>query len=165
MHNKEDRKFEKANRKAESPYREEILKVRRVSTKRAGGSKFHYSVLCAVGDENGKVGIALAKSAENIKAIAKAKSKAKRNVVSINLTKDGSIPHELIVKRGASKILLRPAPLGTGVIAGGSVRTILELAGIKNISAKVIGTSNQIINAYALVVGLQSLRKVKQKDK
>lgn len=163
MNNKFDKKFEKENTMAKPEYREEILNVRRVSTKRAGGSKFHYSVLCAVGDENGKLGVALAKSVENIKAISKAKLKAKSRMIDVTLTKDGSIPHELIISKGASKILLRPAPLGSGIIAGGSVRTILELAGIKNISAKVIGTSNQVMNAYALFDGLQSLKEVKKK--
>lgn len=162
MYNKLEKKTKKEN---ESLYREEILNVRRVSTKRAGGSKFHYSVLCAVGDEKGKLGLALAKSVENVKAIAKAKLKAKQNMITINLTKEGTIPHELVIKDGASKMLLRPAPLGSGLIAGGSVRTILEVAGVKNISAKVIGTNNQVMNAYALFKGLQSLNKVKKEDK
>lgn len=141
-------------------FEEEVLKIRRVSTKRAGGSAFHFSVLSAVGDHAGRVGIALAKSKENVKAIKKSKEKARRNMVDINITKVGSIPHEVYIKDGAARILLRPAPLGTGIIAGGSVRRILELAGIKNISAKIIGTNNQIMNAYALMQGLKSLKSV-----
>lgn len=144
-------------------YREEILAVRRVSAKRTGGSKFSYSVLCAVGDEHGKIGVALAKSNENIKAIAKAKLKARKSIVSVNITKDGTIPHSLMIKKNSSQILLKPAPLGTGIMAGGTVRTILELLGVKNVSARVIGTSNPVMNTYALLEGLKKLKKSNKK--
>ena len=138
-------------------YNEEILKVRRVSTKRSGGSNFHYSVLAVVGDNNGNVGIALAKSKENSNAIRKAKDKAKRSMIKIPLTKDKSIPHEIFIRNGASILFLKPAPLGAGIIAGSSIRRIMELAGIRNVSAKIIGTNNQISNAYTLMDAFREL--------
>lgn len=138
--------------------REEILKIRRVSTKRAGGSSFHFSVLAAVGDDEGNVGVAIAKSKENTLAIHKAKQKAKRSMFQIPLTKEKSIPREIFFKDGSSIIYLKPAPLGAGIIAGSSVRTVLDLAGVKNVSAKIIGSSNPINNAYALIKALKKLK-------
>lgn len=143
---------------------EEVIKIRRVSTKRAGGSSFHFSVLSAAGDRNGNVGIALVKAKENASAIRKSREKARGNMVKIPVTEDGSIPHEVYIKSGSAKLLLKPAPPGSGIIAGGSIRTILELAGIKNISAKIIGTNNQINNAYALMEALKSLRVIEKGD-
>lgn len=140
-----------------------VLKIRRVSTKRAGGSSFHFSALTASGDHAGNVGVAIAKSKENVNAIRKSKDKARRQMINVEITKDGSIPHEVYIKNGASKLFLKPAPLGAGIIAGGSVRQILELAGIKNVSAKIIGTNNQISNAYTLIDALKSLRKLNYK--
>ncbi len=143
---------------------ERILKIRRVSTKRAGGSSFHFSVLSAAGDHNGNVGVALAKSKENTSAIRKSKEKARLKMFAVPLTEEGSIPHEIFIKNGPSILYLKPAPQGAGIIAGGSVRHILELAGVKNISAKVIGSNNQINNSYTLVKALQQLRVVKKKE-
>ena len=136
---------------------ERILNVRRVSTKRAGGAAYHFSVLAIVGDRNGKIGIGVAKSKENMVAMRKAVNRAKRNVFSIPLTDKGSIAFEVSSKYGASKLFMKPAPLGAGIIAGGSVRQILELVGIKNISAKIIGSTNKINNAYATNIALKRL--------
>lgn len=150
---------------SEHPIVEQILKVRRVSQKRAGGSKFHFSVLCVAGDHAGRVGVAIAKAKENSDAIDKAKNKARRKMFSIPLTDAGSIPHDVYMKEGAAIVYMKPAPLGAGIIAGGSIRHILELAGVRNISAKVIGTNNQINNAYAVVKALKSLRAVERKPR
>lgn len=140
---------------------ERILEVRRVATKRTGGASYHFSALAVVGDRSGKVGVAVAKSKENLVAINKAKNKAKRNFFDVVITKNGSVPHEINAKYGATKLYIKPAPLGAGIIAGGSVRQILELAGIKNVSAKIIGSTNKINNAYATVVALKKLRIIK----
>ena len=141
--------------------KEELLKLRRTSTKRAGGSLFHYSALCAAGDNNGMVGVGIAKSKENLRAINKAKEKAKLNMKKILITEDESIPHDIYIKKGAARILLKPAPKGAGIIAGGPLRVILELSGIRNISAKVIGTSNPVMNAIAVMEALTSLKETK----
>ncbi len=143
----------------ETGIEERLLKVRRVSTKRAGGSSFHFSVLAVAGDHNGNVGVAIAKSKENTLAIQKAKDKARKEMFNVPITESGSIPHEVYIKDGSSVLYLKPAPEGAGIIAGGSLRHILELAGYKNVSAKIIGTNNQINNSYALVKALKSLRK------
>ena len=137
---------------------EEIINVRRVSTKRVGGARFNFSVLSVAGDRAGRVGLALAKAKENSQAMKKSREKARRSLVNVAITKDGSIAHEVFIKRGASILLLKPAPLGAGIIAGSSVRRVLELAGIKNISVKIIGSNNPVNNAYAALKALQSLK-------
>ena len=140
-------------------YDEEIIAIRRVATKRTGGAKIRFSVLAAVGDRNGTIGLAIAKAKENVNAVRKAKDRARRSLIAVKITEDGSVPHEVNSKFGASKILMKPAPLGAGIIAGSSVRQILELAGYKNVSAKIIDGSNQINNAYAAMAALEKLRK------
>lgn len=147
-----------------SNFEERILNIRRTSTKRAGGASYHFSALAVVGDRNGKIGVALAKSKENIVAIRKAIEKAKRQSFDIPLTDKGSIPFEVRSKHGASKLFMKPAPLGAGIIAGSGVRQILELAGIKNVSSKIIGSTNQINIAYATVEALKELAS-KKKEK
>lgn len=141
---------------------EAVLKPRRVSTKRSGGSNMHYSVLTAAGDRNGMIGIGLAKSKEMSSAIQKSKDKARRSMIKVSLTENGSIPHQVYIKNGAAILLMKPAPLGAGIMAGGSVRQILDLAGVKNISVKIIGTNNQISNAYTVIKALESLRSVEK---
>lgn len=144
---------------------ERILNIRRVSTKRAGGAAYHFSALAVVGDRNGKIGIGVAKSKENMVAMRKAVNRAKRNVFAVPLTDAGSIAFEVTAKYGASKLFMKPAPLGAGIIAGGSVRQILELVGIKNVSAKIFGSTNKINNAYATDIALKKLdRKTVKKD-
>lgn len=144
--------------KKESQYTERLIELKRTSTKRKGGPLFHYSALAVVGDENGKVGIATAKSKENVGAINKAIEKAKENMVDIKLTKHFSIPHEVYIKDGASRILMKPAALGSGIIAGGTVRDIAEVAGIKNISIKTLGTKNPVTNARGFMKALSKLK-------
>jgi small subunit ribosomal protein S5 len=158
-----NKKFERKPQNREentSGIEDVVLKPRRVATKRPGGANMHYSVLAAAGDRNGMVGIGLAKSKEMSAAISKSKDKARRTMVKIELTENGSIPHEVYIKNGASILYMKPAPLGAGIMAGGSVRQILDLAGIKNISVKIIGTNNQISNAYTVLKALKSLRSV-----
>lgn len=142
-----------------------VLQIRRVSTKRAGGSSFHFSALSASGDHSGKIGVAIAKSKENLTAIKKSKDKARRTMIEVPITKNGSIPHELYIKNGAAIIFMKPAPLGAGIIAGGTVRQVLELAGIKNISVKIMGTNNQISNAYTIIKALKLIKAKPQDQK
>ena len=160
MERKLGRPMEQQSEERVQQFEEKVLNVRRVSTKRHGGSAYHFSALAVVGDRSGKVGIGIAKSKENMVAMKKAINRAKRDVFDVPITTNGSIPHEVTSKHGASKLFMKPAPDGAGIIAGSSVRQIFELAGIRNISAKVIGSTNQINNAYATVDALKKLRIV-----
>jgi len=160
---KKETKFEGDLVTSDASFEERVLKIRRVSAKRSGGSSVHFSALSAAGDHSGKIGVAVAKSKENINAIKKSKEKAKRSMFEVCITEEGSIPHEVKAKKGAAILYMRPAPLGSGIIAGGCVRQILELAGYKNVSAKVIGSSNQINNAYVTVVALKKIKHISEK--
>jgi small subunit ribosomal protein S5 len=111
-----------------------------------------------VGDENGTVGVGCASAKEVMQAVKKAVTDAKRNLISVPLTKSNSFPHRFDGVFGAAKVMLRPAAEGTGVIAGGAVRVVLELAGIKNAFGKQLGTDNPLNNARATIEGLRSMR-------
>ncbi|MGB9612714.1 MAG: 30S ribosomal protein S5 [Candidatus Margulisiibacteriota bacterium] len=139
--------------------KEKVIQVTRVTKVVKGGKKMGFRATVAVGDLKSKVGLGIGKAAEVSAAIRKgveAAKKAMREVVSIG----GTIPHEVIGKFLASKVVLRPAPRGTGIIAGGTVRTILELAGYKNCVAKSIGSSNAINVARATLKALDSLKRL-----
>ena len=135
-----------------------IISIRRVTRVYSGGKRMRLSVCLVVGDRKGKVGIAMGKGADVMAAEAKAFNKAKKEMVEISL-KGQTIAHAIAYKRGASKIILRPAAPGTGVIAGSALRAVLEAVGIKDILTKVIGSPNLINNAYACIEALQSIKK------
>lgn len=138
-------------------FAEKVVRVSRVSKKRAGGSKMSFSVVVVVGNKNGKVGVGLGKAPTVSLAVAKGSSYAKRHLIEVPLKK-GTIFHEVLVKRGAARILLKPAPEGSGIIAGGAVRAVVEMAGIRNISSKILGTENQASNIYATLEALKQLK-------
>lgn len=140
-----------------SEFTERVISVRRVAKVVAGGKRFGFSALVAVGDMQGHVGIALGKAGEAPDAIRKAINKAKKNMITVPM-RGTTIPHEVVADFGASKLILRPASEGTGVIAGGTVRAILELAGIKNILTKALGSTNPINLAKATIKALSMLR-------
>ena len=133
--------------------KEKVVNVNRVTKVVKGGRTFRFSVLVVVGDEKGKVGVGTGKSSEVPEAIKKATEEAKKNLVEISLV-NGTIPHELTVNFGSSKIILKPAVEGTGVIAGGAVRPVLELAGVKNVTAKTLGSRNSRNVVYATMKAL-----------
>lgn len=135
-------------------FEEKIVQVNRVSKKTSGGNKIGFSVLVVVGDGKGRVGVGLGKAPDVSSAIKKGVSIAKKHLIEIPII-NGSIPFEYFIKLGAAKILLKPAPPGSGVIAGGAVRSVVSAAGIKNISSKVLGTSNQANNVYATLEALK----------
>ncbi len=160
---KKDKKFEPKPKEArrtpreESEFDKKLVCVRRVTKVVKGGRTLRFSALVVVGDGKNRVGIGIGKAAEVPAAIDKATMEAKKNMKLIKLV-DGTIPHEVIGKFGSSKILMLPAKPGTGVIAGGSARAVLELAGIKDIVTKIHGSSNKINAVKATMNGLVALR-------
>lgn len=137
---------------------ERVIQVNRVSKKTKGGNRMSFSVLVVVGDKKGRVGVGLGKARDVASSIRKASSYAKKHLINVPII-NGTIPHDVLIKRGAAKILLKPAPEGSGVIAGGAVRSVVEAAGIRNISSKVLGTKNQASNVYATLVALSAFIK------
>lgn len=135
---------------------EKIIQVNRVSKKTKGGNKISFSVLAVVGDRKGKVGVGLGKAKDVATAIRKGTSYAKKHTISVPI-KNGTIPHDIQIKRGAARIILKPAPIGSGIIAGGAVRAVVEAAGITNISSKILGTKNKASNVYATLEALKNL--------
>ena len=141
---------------APSEYEEKIVQVNRVSKKTKGGNKIGFSVLTVVGNKKGRVGVGLGKAPEISAAIKKGVSVAKKHLIEVPIV-NGTIPFEYTMKLGAAKVLLKPAPRGSGVIAGGAVRSVVALCGIENISSKVLGTKNQASNVYATIEALKRL--------
>ena len=150
-----DRKFKNVE------FKEHILSVNRVVKVTKGGRVFSFSVIVAIGNRNGYVGIGIGKALEVISARKKAINNAKANLYYIVLTKDKTIPHEVYSKYCASKVLIRPSKPGTGIIAGGATRIILECAGIKDIVAKSLGSSNNYNLSRATINALLQLKSAK----
>jgi small subunit ribosomal protein S5 len=140
----------------EKQFDERTLHIDRVARVVKGGRRFRFRALVVVGDRKHKVGIGSAKGADVTAAVTKATEVAKKNFVSVSLYK-GTLPHDVERKVGGAHILLMPASAGTGLIAGGVVRTILEVAGVKNALSKSLGSSNKTNTAYATIVALDSL--------
>lgn len=148
----------------QSEYLEKVVQVNRVSKKTQGGDKRSLSVIVVVGDRRGRVGVGLGKAADVQSAVRKASSYAKKHLITIALKDNRTIPHPIMLKRGAAKVLLKPAPVGTGIIAGGAVRVVVEAAGISDIVSKIIGTSNRASNVYATLEALSKLRPVTKRS-
>lgn len=138
-------------------FEEKVVQVNRVSKKTKGGNRIGFSVLMVVGDRKGRVGVGLGKARDVAAAIRKGAAYAKKHLINVPIVA-GTIPVNIQVKRGAAKILLKPAKEGSGIIAGGAIRSVVEAAGIRNISAKVLGTKNQASNVYATLEALKELR-------
>ncbi len=151
-------------KKTDKEFPEHVVKINRVSKVVKGGRNFSFSALVVTGDGKGRVGVGFGKSNEVVESIKKGVVKAKKNLVSINLKGD-TIPHEVIGKYKASRVLLKPASPGTGVIAGGPVRAVCEAAGIKNILTKSLGSRNAINVVKAALCGLEQLRSERRRDK
>lgn len=139
---------------------EKVVQVHRVSKKTSGGNKIGFSVLVVVGDQKGRVGVGLGQGPEVQSSVRKAVSYAQKHLITVPMV-GKSIPHRVMVKFGAAKVMLKPAPAGSGVIAGGAVRAVVEAAGIRDISSKVLGTNNQANNVYATFEALKKLKFLK----
>lgn len=139
-----------------SEFIEKVIQVNRVSKKTTGGNRISFSVLVVVGDKKGRVGVGLGKALEVPVAVAKAINFAKKHLISVPL-KGTTIPRDVTIKVGAARLILKPAPKGSGLMAGGPVRSVVELAGITDISSKVLGSRNKASNVYAALAALRSL--------
>lgn len=138
-------------------FEEKIVQIHRVSKKTKGGNKIGFSVLVVVGDRKGQVGVGLGGAPDVSSAVRKAVTYAKKHLYRVPM-KGTTIPHEVKVKLGAARVLLRPAPAGTGVIAGGAVRSVVEAAGIRDVVSKILGSKNQASNVYATMEALKSFK-------
>ena len=140
----------------EKQFDERTLHIDRVARVVKGGRRFRFRALVVVGDRKGKVGIGIAKGADVTAAVTKATDVAKKHFVTVNLYKE-TLPHEAEAKVSGAHILIKPASAGTGLIAGGVIRTILDVAGVKNALSKSLGSSNKSNTAYATIAALESL--------
>lgn len=140
-------------------FEEKVVQVSRVSKKTKGGNQMGFSILVVVGDKKGRVGVGLGKGKDVVSSIKKGVKKAKKNLITVPM--DGTtIPFRVEVKKGAAQVLLKPAPKGSGVIAGGPVRAVVEAAGIRDLSSKILGTGNQASNVYATFEALNEIKKM-----
>ena len=146
---------------AEHDLREQLVALNRVSKTVKGGRIARFAAIMVVGDGNGHVGVGLGKAAEVPEAIRKGIEDAKKNMITVSL-KGSTIPHEVVGVFGAGKVLLKPAAPGTGIIAGGKVRAVLELAGISNIRAKCLRSNNPTNVVKATIAGLEALRTAEE---
>ncbi len=155
--------FKKGPRdKAKDEFDQRILDLARVTRVMAGGKRMRFRATVVVGDKKSKVGIGVGKGLDVAIAVNKAVNEAKKNLIEVPIVND-TIPHEVYKKHGAAKLMFRPAKKGRGVIAGGVVRVILELSGIKNITSKILGTNSKLNNAKCTIEALKALKKVEQK--
>lgn len=153
-----NRRKEKKTKEKESDWQERVVQIRRVTKVVKGGKKLSFRAIVVVGNERGQVGVGVGKASDVIGAVRKGVVDGKKHLVTVPLTKSNSIPHPVDGAGGGAKVIMRPAAPGTGVIAGGAIRTVLELAGVRNILAKQLGSSNPLNNARATTNALASLR-------
>jgi small subunit ribosomal protein S5 len=160
--NKGDRKPREPRQRQPKLYEEEVISIGRVTKVSKGGRHFRFSAVVVVGDRKGKVGLGTGKANEVPDAIKKATQAATKNIIQVSIVDDRTIPHEAIGAQGASKVMLKPAAKGTGVKAGGPVRSVLEMAGVKDILSKSLGSNTKLNMAYATLKALKSQRTVEE---
>ena len=150
---------ERANKREDDGLKEKVGAINRVAKVVKGGRNFRFSAVVVVGDEAGHVGVGNGKAAEVPEAIKKAIDNAKKNLITVSIA-GTTIPHEFIGKFGSASVMLKPAAKGTGLITGGSVRPVLELAGYKDVRTKVLGTNNPRNVVYATLEGLKNMQTI-----
>jgi small subunit ribosomal protein S5 len=143
-------------------FEEIVVQINRISKKTKGGNQMRFSALVVVGDRKGKVGIGFSKAPDVRNAIRKAIAAAKRKMVKIALA-GTTVPYSVRTKYSAAKIILKPAPAGSGIIAGGPMRVVLEAAGVKDAVGKILGTKNKISNVYATLEALKTITKMNKR--
>ena len=144
--------------KPKTEWLERVVSIERVTKVVKGGKKMSFRAIIVVGNEQGKVGVGVGKATDVITAVRKGVTDGKKNIITVPLTSTNSIPHATKGRFGAANLILRPSAPGSGVIAGSSIRTVLELAGVKNILSKQLGSNNLLNNARATIHGLSTLR-------
>ena len=164
MAKKNARKAE-AREKEQKEFEEEVLQIDRVTRVVKGGRRLRFRATVAIGDKKGRVGVGVGKSSEVVGGIQKAVSRAKANLIHVPITDGDTIPHAVRVKYKAAEMIVFPASPGTGVIAGGSLRKVLHLAGVKNVLSKNIGSRNTLVTAQAAIKALKQLRPVRKSQK
>ncbi|NBO29295.1 MAG: 30S ribosomal protein S5 [Synechococcaceae bacterium WBA_2_066] len=153
-----ERRGNRKDQERDSEWQERVVQIRRVSKTVKGGKKMSFRAIVVVGNEKGQVGVGVGKAGDVIGAVKKGVADGKKHLVKVPLTRHNSIPTMGTGCDGAASVLMRPAAPGTGVIAGGSIRTVLELAGVKNVLAKRLGSKTPLNNARATMVALRGLR-------
>jgi len=142
-------------------FEETVVQINRISKKTKGGNQMRFSALVVVGDKKGKVGVGLSKAPDVRNAIRKAIASAKRKMIKVPLN-NNTIPCSVEKKFSAARVILKPAPAGSGIIAGGPMRAVLEAAGIRDVVGKILGTKNKISNVYATLKALETISKIEE---
>ena len=155
--NKVKKNSRRNDNRNETKLTERLIKISRVSKVTKGGKKLSFRAIVVIGDEKGQVGVGVAKADDVVNAFKKAKADGQKNLIDLPITKSLSIPHNVVGHFGACKVIMRPSIEGSGVIAGGAVRIVLEVAGVKNVIAKQLGSNNLLNNARASICALQNL--------
>lgn len=161
--NARPRRGDRRDDRPKDEYEQRILEVARVTRVMAGGKRMNFRACVAIGDKKGNVGVGLGKGADVTMAVNKAVNRAKKTMINIPMVNE-TIPHEIFHKMGAARLMFKPAKKGRGVIAGGVARVILELSGVKNITAKALGSKNKINNARCTIEALSLLRRGEVKE-
>ncbi len=143
-------------------FSETVVEIRRISKKTKGGNTIRFSALLVVGDNKGRVGVGLSKAPDVASAIRKAIEAAKRRMITIPL-RDTTVPYSVEEKFSAARVLLKPAPRGSGIIAGGPMRVVLEAAGVRDAVGKILGTKNKVSNVYATLKALQTISEISKR--
>ena len=154
-----DNKRSASNNRRNAPvdnFEEKIIKIKHISKTTKGGRRMRFSALAVIGDHNGRVGFGIGKATEVPNAIKKAIKNARKNIITVAMNKRHTVFHEAIGRAGASKVLLKPAPEGTGIIAGGVIRAVVELAGFKDLYTKNLGSNTALNMVFAVIDGLKS---------
>ena len=163
--NKLKKNFRRPRNVQQTKLVERLIKITRVSKVTKGGKKLSFRAIVVVGDQNGRVGVGIAKADDVVNAFKKAKTDGRKNIIRLPITKSLSIPHNVQGTFGACQVIMRPSIEGSGVIAGGAVRIILEVAGVKNVIAKQLGSNNLLNNARAAICALGNLTTKSQVSK